>query len=93
MSKKVWVKESVTLVNALGLHARAAASFTKCAAGFKADIKVCKDKVEVNGKSIMGLLLLAMPVGESFDIKASGEDAEIAIDALKGLISNKFGEA
>ncbi|MDR2884336.1 MAG: HPr family phosphocarrier protein [Deferribacteraceae bacterium] len=93
MTEQQWICERVTLVNALGLHARAAASLARCASAFKSEVKLKKDDTEVNAKSIMGLLMLAMPVGESFEIKACGEDAQEAMGALVGLVANKFGEA
>jgi phosphocarrier protein len=82
----------VTLSNTLGLHARAAAAFVKCATNFKCEVAVHKDGVEVNGKSIMGLLMLAMPNGESFHIHAKGADADEAIMSLATLIDDRFGE-
>ncbi len=87
------ITHNVKLINELGMHARAAAQFVKKAGEFKSDIKVCKNDIEVNGKSILGLLMLAMPVGESFDIRASGDDADAAVAALAELISARFGES
>ena len=80
------------LVNKLGMHARAAAEFVKQASRFDCEINIAKNGTKVNGKSIMGILMLAMPMGESFEIHASGEDAPDAIDALVELVNNKFGE-
>lgn len=78
--------------NALGLHARAAAAFVKVANRFQSDITVSKDGVAVNGKSIMGVLMLAAAQGTKIDVEAQGEDAQQALDALGKLIDDKFGE-
>ena len=82
----------MTLINELGMHARAAAQFVKKAGEFKSDVIVSKNDIEVNGKSILGLLMLAMPKGERFDIRALGADADEAINALSSLVSARFGE-
>ena len=87
------VTQSVKLVNELGMHARAAAQFVKKAEEFKSDIKVCKNNIEVDGKSILGLLMLVMPMGESFNIRASGDDASEAVATLSALIDARFGES
>lgn len=78
--------------NELGLHARAAAQFVKIASRFISEIIVQKDSREVNGKSIMGILMLAAPKGSKITIKAVGSDGREALDALEELIENKFGE-
>ncbi|WP_022849763.1 HPr family phosphocarrier protein [Limisalsivibrio acetivorans] len=83
---------SIEIINELGLHARAAAGFVKVAEKFSSEIKVKKDGVEVNGKSIMGLMMLAAQKGTSIEVIAAGEDAEEALDAICGLVSDKFGE-
>jgi phosphocarrier protein len=80
------------IVNERGMHARAAAVFTKVAARFRAGIFVSREGTEVNGKSIMGLLMLAAHCGSSIDVRADGEDADAALDALQELVENKFGE-
>ncbi|MDR2870430.1 MAG: HPr family phosphocarrier protein [Deferribacteraceae bacterium] len=82
----------VTIVNQLGFHARAAAAFVKHASAFNCDVFIHKNGREVNGKSIMGILMLAMPMGESFKIVATGQDAELAAQQLYDLVCNKFGE-
>ncbi|MBZ4644158.1 MAG: ptsH [Deferribacteraceae bacterium] len=82
----------VQIVNELGLHARAAASFVRVASQYNCDIKVEKDGVQVNGKSIMGVMMLAAPKGSFITIYASGESADNALAALKNLVDNKFGE-
>lgn len=78
--------------NMLGLHARAAAAFVKIANRHQSEITVEKDGVSVNGKSIMGVLMLAASKGTEINIRAKGDDASDAIDALGRLIDDKFGE-
>lgn len=78
--------------NELGLHARAAAQFVKIASRFNSEILVKKDSREVNGKSIMGILMLAAPKGSKIMIRAVGSDGSEALAALEELIENKFGE-
>ncbi|PIU56018.1 MAG: HPr family phosphocarrier protein [Deltaproteobacteria bacterium CG07_land_8_20_14_0_80_38_7] len=78
--------------NQLGLHARAAASFVKIANRYSSEIIVSKEKVKVNGKSIMGVLMLAAAKGSSINIEVIGDDASEALEALANLIDNKFGE-
>jgi phosphocarrier protein HPr len=86
------LKREVTIINKLGLHARAAAKFVTVAARFGADIKVCRDGREVNGKSIMGVMMLAAARGAHLELWAAGEDAEQALDSLETLIQQRFGE-
>ena len=87
-------KETVIRIqNLKGLHARATAAFVKVAENFESQISVEKDgESPVSGKSIMGLLMLAVPLGEEIKITADGNDADQAIKALTDLINNKFGE-
>jgi len=80
------------LVNRLGLHARAAAQLVQTANRFKADVTVTKDGEQVNGKSIMGLLMLAAPMGSLLSVTVSGEDAQPAMQAIGALINDGFGE-
>lgn len=80
------------IVNKLGLHARAAAKFVTLASSFEADIRLCKGKREVNGKSIMGVMMLAAARGTQLEIHAAGADAEQALDCLEELICQRFGE-
>ena len=82
----------VTIRNKYGLHARPAAEFVKLATRFRSEIWVSKDDVEVSGKSIMGVMMLAAEHGSSIVIRARGEDAEDALEALSGLVSSRFGE-
>jgi len=81
-----------TIKNRLGLHARPAATFVKKANEFKADICVEKDGTEVNGKSIMGLLMLACPLGSRLMLKVDGTDEETAFQELGQLIDDGFQE-
>ncbi len=80
------------IVNEKGMHARAAAEFTRLAAKFKSAIFVAREGTEVNGKSIMGVLMLAAYCGSTIRVRAVGEDAGTALDALEALVENKFGE-
>ncbi len=84
--------QTFTIRNRLGLHARAAALLVKTANRFSADVTVEKDGVEVNGKSIMGILMLAASKGTKITLKAEGKDAFQAMQTLGKLIENKFGE-
>ncbi|MBW6511822.1 MAG: HPr family phosphocarrier protein [Desulfuromonadaceae bacterium] len=87
------VKEGTfTIVNRLGLHARAAAQFVQTANRFTANVHVEKEGEEVNGKSIMGILMLAAPKGSSIKITVSGDDADEAYRELAALIEDGFGE-
>ncbi|NOZ57455.1 MAG: HPr family phosphocarrier protein [Calditrichaeota bacterium] len=86
------VEKTVTIKNRLGLHARPAALFVKTAAQFNSDISVVKDGLEVNGKSIMGVMMLAAEQGSKLTIRANGEDEQEAIAALEKLIEDKFYE-
>jgi len=83
---------SVVVVNQLGMHARAAARFVHLATRFEAQIKVARDTREMDGKSIMGLLLLAAARGTSLTITADGVDETEAIAALSALVESGFGE-
>lgn len=83
---------SVTIVNKLGLHARAAAKFVTLASSFSSDIKVVRNGHEVNGKSIMGIMMLAASRGSEIRLSANGEDEAEAIDKLADLVTRRFGE-
>jgi phosphocarrier protein HPr len=82
----------VTIVNRYGLHARPAAEFVKLANRFGADVWIRKDETEVSGKSIMGVMMLAAECGSTVHIRAAGDDAREAVDALVGLVQARFGE-
>jgi len=85
-------KREFTIKNRLGLHARAAAQFVQTANRFRSEVKVEKDGLEVNGKSIMGILMLAAAQGSRISVAVAGEDAEAAMTAIGQLIENGFGE-
>ena len=80
------------IINKLGLHARAAAKFVSLASSFASDIKVSKEDQTVNGKSIMGVIMLAAAKDTSLLLIIDGEDEEEAATGLCGLINNRFGE-
>ena len=77
--------------NQLGLHARACALFVKTASRFKSDVLVSRDDLEVNGKSIMGVMMLAAEEGSTITVRASGVDEREALEALRQLVDGKFG--
>ncbi len=85
-------ERTATIVNPLGLHARPAAKFVKLAAGFAAHVEVIKDGQPVNGKSIMGVMMLAAEQGSSLLIRTDGNDEVAAADALAELVASGFGE-
>jgi len=86
------VTKELTIINKLGIHARPAAQFVKLASKFDADIVVEKDGEEVDGKSILGLMMLAVGRGSKITITAEGKDEQEALNALEDLISRKFEE-
>ncbi len=83
---------AVRIRNRLGLHARPAAEFVKLASRFRAEVWVEKDELEVNGKSIMGVMMLAAEAGAAIRIRAAGSDAENAVDSLTELVLSGFSE-
>jgi phosphocarrier protein HPr len=83
---------AVTVVNQLGMHARAAAKFVHLATRYEAQVKVSRDQREMDGKSIMGILLLAAARGSTITISADGTDEGVAVDALVALVQSGFGE-
>ena len=83
---------TVTIINRLGLHARAAAKFVQTAAQFGSDVAISKGGKKVNGKSIMGVMMLAAAQHAEIEISTTGADAQAALDALTALIADKFGE-
>ena len=83
---------TVTIVNRLGLHARAAGKLVNLAKTFSSEITLTRDAEEVDGKSIMAVMLLAAPIGTELLLKVNGEDAQPAFDAVSELIRNRFGE-
>ncbi len=86
-------ERSVRIVNRNGVHARPAAEIVKLAARFKCDITIVRDDLEVNGKSIMGVMMLAAEFGSTVTLRAAGPDADAAVEQLATLISSKFGES
>ena len=92
MSATNEVQESVLISNRYGLHARPAAEFVKLANRFEAEIWVRKQDLEVNGKSIMGMMMLAAECGSEITIRATGADAQLAVSELRALVERRFGE-
>ena len=86
------VETSLTICNQKGLHARAAAAFVKCVTTFNSDVVVEKDGQEVDGCSILSLMMLAASKGTVIKVSAEGEDAQEAIAAVSALVNAKFGE-
>jgi len=86
-------EQTLTICNKLGLHARASAKLATEASRFDAEIKLIKDGIEVNCKSIMGIMMLAASKGISLTVSAEGEDADAALEAISTLVNNRFGEA
>ena len=84
--------QAVTVVNQLGMHARAAAKFVHLATRYEASVKVARDRREMDGKSIMGILLLAAARGSTITISAEGADEQDAVAALAALVQSGFGE-
>lgn len=84
--------EEFTIINKLGLHARASALFVKTASQFSSEVKVRRDEIEVNGKSIMGIMMLAAAKGTIVQVTVDGEDEERAMAVLGELIRDGFGE-
>ena len=85
-------ERTVTIVNRNGLHARPAAEIVKLASKYSSEITIVRDDLEVNGKSIMGVMMLAAEFGAELQLRAAGPDADLALDALAQLVANKFGE-
>ena len=91
-SAPVSQEETLLIRNKFGLHARPAAEFVKLASRFQSDVFVRKQELEVNGKSIMGMMMLAAECGAEITIRASGEDAKQAVEELVALVNGGFGE-
>ena len=87
------VRKEITIVNKLGLHARAAAKFVTLATTFESDVQLARAERVVNGKSIMGVMMLAAAKGASLELTAEGEDEQQALSKLEQLILDRFGEA
>jgi phosphocarrier protein HPr len=86
------IQKKLTIVNKLGLHARAAAKFVAHASRYSSDISVLRDKQRVNGKSIMGVMMLAANKGSELELHIEGVDEQAAFIALENLINDRFGE-
>jgi phosphocarrier protein HPr len=86
------IKSTITISNKLGLHARASAKLTKLAGGYQCDVHMSRNGRRVNAKSIMGVMMLAAGAGSEIEIETEGEDEQKAMDALRALIEDKFGE-
>jgi phosphocarrier protein HPr len=87
------IEREVQVINKNGIHARPAAEIVKVAARYRSDILIGRDDMEVNGKSIMGVMMLAAECGATVVLKAAGPDAEEAVTALASLITSRFGES
>ena len=86
------IKTTITISNKLGLHARASAKLTKLAGSFPCDVFISRNGRRVNAKSIMGVMMLAAGLGSEIEIETSGGREQEAMDALRALIDDKFGE-
>ncbi len=86
------IDRTVTIRNRLGLHARPAGEFVKTASKFDSSITIAKGELEVNGKSIMGVMTLAAECGSKVTVRAEGDDAESAVDALAEVLDREFGD-
>ncbi len=87
------IKTSTTIINKLGLHARAAAKLTKLAGSYPCEVWLARGPRRVNAKSIMGVMMLAAGIGSTVEIDVNGEREQEAMDALLALIASKFGES
>lgn len=86
------IRQKIKIINKLGLHARAASKFVALSQEFSAEISVCMEAADANGKSIMSMLMLGAPKDSVIELKIEGEDEEKALSALIQLIENKFDE-
>ena len=86
------IKTDITISNKLGLHARASAKLTKLAAGYPCEVWMSKGERRINAKSIMGVMMLAAGIGSTVTLETDGEQEQQAMDALRALIDDKFGE-
>lgn len=87
------MKQIIRVINKLGLHARASAKLTKMAGGFPCQVWISRGERRVNAKSIMGVMMLAAGVGTNIEIETIGDQEKEALEALIGLINDKFGES
>lgn len=86
------ISKKLTIINKLGLHARASAKFVNVANRFNCEIEVTRANKQVNGKSIMGIMMLAASQGTEIEVRANGDNAEAAINAIEALVNDRFGE-
>ncbi|MDP9044929.1 MAG: HPr family phosphocarrier protein [Pseudomonadota bacterium] len=86
------IKQSITISNKLGLHARASAKLTKLASSFRSEVFMSRNERRVNAKSIMGVMMLAAGIGSLIELEVDGPDEHAAMQALVALIDDKFGE-
>ena len=86
------VQSDTTIINKLGLHARASGVLTQTVTPFKSDVWIIRNGRRVNAKSIMGVMMLAAGIGSTLTIEADGEDEQAALDAVLAVIADKFGE-
>jgi phosphocarrier protein HPr len=86
------IRQDIEIINKLGLHARASSKLTQTASQFSSEIWIEKNGRKVNAKSIMGVMMLAAAMGSSVTLEANGADEQVAIDVLKALINDYFGE-
>ena len=87
------IKSTITISNKLGLHARASAKLTKLAGSFQSDVFMTRGERRINAKSIMGVMMLAAGLGAEVELETAGPDEQAAMDALRKLVEDKFGEA
>lgn len=87
------IRTQLTIINKLGLHARAAAKFVACSSAYSASVRAGKDGQMIDAKSIMSVMMLAAGQGTVLDIEIDGEDEQDALDALQALVNNRFEEA
>jgi phosphocarrier protein HPr len=92
MAAAEMIRSELDIINRLGLHARAAAKFVTCAGEFSSTVQVERGGRRVNGKSIMGVMMLAAACGSSIIVEVSGDDEEAAMAALTALVADRFGE-
>jgi phosphocarrier protein len=85
-------EREVRIENRNGLHARPAAEIVKAASKFRSEVTIRRDDLEVNGKSIMGVMMLAAEYGSTLFLRATGDDAEQAVEAIAALVASRFGE-
>ena len=86
------IKQNITIINKLGLHARAASKLVNCASQFESDVFIGRSGNQVNAKSIMGVMMLAASKGVELELEVNGNDEQVCQQAITDLINNRFGE-